>query len=590
MRRGKHGLPRWFVRSVVAVILLMGACDAALGAQPLLRGVWMHANYIKTRAEADQCLDKLDRANFNAVFLLVWYWGGQAAFQTPLCPLLEGVAPGYDPLQYMAAECHRRGIELHAWFVNGAYGSKTVRAVLDRHPDWTVVGGHPDRPWYDLGKPAVRKFQSDLMIGALAKYDLDGIHFDFIRYDGSAVCSCPHCRKEFTARTGFEPIEPPHGKAFPLAYTLAGNPVAKPTTARVLAQFSDGVPAIAVNELGKGRVLLLNWHAARPLLEPVAETLTRTLQQWNAPRDKVFVIDTAPNRERYGVKGTAEAAAALEKLGYHAQIATEDRLGRLAPGSLVVLADVYVIPDDVASSLEQFVRAGGLLVVIDGPVHSMRGAAMQRVLGMSRAGRFLNRLEVIQPVGQSELVVAGGAAIDLAREKLRGQKWAEYRKAGVTDLVRDVYRRAKSLKPNAQVTAAVFTPLASAESAFQDWPGWIREGIIDYVIPMAYTPKDDVLAGMLREWATVDPRLERIIPGLGVFTKVKDDACYAPRAVDAIFSQYRLCTEHKVRGTSFYSLDGTSDHPVLLLTEPLIEALRSGPFQGKVLAYRPASR
>ena len=95
---------------------------------------------------------------------------------------------------------------------------------------------------------------------------------------------------------------------------------------------------------------------------------------------------------------------------------------------------------------------------------------------------------------------------------------------------------------------------------------------------------------MLREWATVDPRLERIIPGLGVFTKVKDDACYAPRAVDAIFSQYRLCTEHKVRGTSFYSLDGTSDHPVLLLTEPLIEALRSGPFQGKVLAYRPASR
>ncbi|NLS92336.1 MAG: hypothetical protein GXX96_09250 [Planctomycetaceae bacterium] len=43
------------------------------------------------------------------------------------------------------------------------------------------------------------------------------------------------------------------------------------------------------------------------------------------------------------------------------------------------------------------------------------------------------------------------------------------------------------------------------------------------------------------------------------------------------------------RGTCFYSLDGTAADPVLLLGEPLIEALRDGPFRGKVPAYRPAA-
>ena len=44
------------------------------------------------------------------------------------------------------------------------------------------------------------------------------------------------------------------------------------------------------------------------------------------------------------------------------------------------------------------------------------------------------------------------------------------------------------------------------------------------------------------------------------------------------------------RGANFDSLDGTSDNLVMLLTEPLIDALRSGPFKGKVPADRPEKR
>ena len=576
---------------VVAVILALGNAQARAAAEPQLRGIWMHANFIRTPAEADRCIERLERANFNAVFLLVWYWGGQAAFQSELCPMLEGVQAGYDPLQYMTRECHRRQIEVHAWFVNGAYGNPEPLHVLDRHPDWVVdTGQEEQRLWYDLGKRPVRKFQSDLMIETLTRYDLDGIHFDFIRYDGPAICYCKHCQTEFAERYGCGPIEPVRSASFPFAGPMAGNPVGKPTTARVLAQFSNGTPAIATNELGKGKVLLFNWHALRPALPPVVETLKRALRQWHVPRDEVFVMDTAPNRERYGSKGTDEAAEAFRKLGYSAAIVREERLDKLSPGSLLVLADVYLIPDDVTAGLERFVREGGLLMVIDGPIRSIGNASLQRVLGMGGPAGYFNRLEVVQPLGTSDLLLCSDSKIDLEQIKRRRSKWAEYRKWGVTELVRDVYQRAKRLKPEAQVTAAVFASLASAENVFQDWPGWLRQGVIDYVVPMAYTPKDDVLAKQLQEWKTVDPQLERILPGLCLYTRAKKDRTMTLRDMEKIFTQYRMCTEQEVRGNNFYSLDGTAAEPVLLLRDPLIQALRDGPFREKVPAYRPPAR
>jgi uncharacterized lipoprotein YddW (UPF0748 family) len=573
----------------LAVALVVGMCTVSLAAQPQHRGIWMHASYIKTPAQADRCVELMERANLNAVYLLVWYWGGQAAFQSQSCPMIEGVQAGYDPMGYMIQECHRRGIEVHAWFVNGSYGNPKPLYVLDKHPDWVVNSGETGGPiWYDFGKPEVRKFQSDLMIEALTRYDLDGIHFDFIRYNGPAICYCKHCQTEFASRYGCGAIGKTTRSVYPFAARLAGNPVAGPTTARVLAQFSDGTPAIAVNELDKGKVLLFNWHALRRVEPPVAETWNRALRQWNASPDRVFLMNTATNRVRYGTKGVEQAEAALRSLGCKAKTIAEDGLDKLAPGSLVVLNDVYEIPDDVAQNLERFVREGGLLVVVDGPVHAMRNASIQRLLGMKRTAAFINdRFEVVQPVGTTALVPSDGEKIDVKPEVAKLEKWAEYRKAGVTELVRDVYRRAKQVKPRAQVTAAVFTPVKSAERVYQDWPGWIREGIIDYVIPMAYTSKNPDLARQIEDWKTVDPRLERIVPGLCISAKTATGATYTHRDAELIFTQYRMCQDAGARGFNFYALDNTDDHPMLMLTDQLITAFRNGPFAEKVPADHP---
>ena len=454
---------------VSSIILMASACLGA--AEPTeLRGIWMHATQIKTRAEADAWVAKIEKAKLNAVYMLVWYWGGQAFFHSDLSLMGEGVEKGYDPLGHMVRECHARDIELHAWFVNGSYGASKPRHVLGEHPEWAVKTGGGGELWYDFGKPEVRRFQSDLMIGCLRRYDIDGLHFDYIRY-GPKSCLCDHCQKEFARRYGYEPLAAGHAATFPFVASVSANPLKQPTTATVVAEFGNGLPAIATNTVGKGRVLLLNWHAERDAPAAVSATVTRALERWKTPRDKVFVMDTAPNRAKYGSTYTAAGAAWLRRLGWKARIVGDDRLASLPQGAVLGLSCVYLIPDELATGIERFVEAGGTLVVIDGPTPSIGNAALQRVLGMEGQASYFQSPQVIRATGKSDLAVSSGRTIDLAKERLREQRWAEFRAWGVTELVRDVHRRAKALKPKAQVTAAVFTPLASAKRVFQDWPG-----------------------------------------------------------------------------------------------------------------------
>jgi len=314
------------------------------------------------------------------------------------------------------------------------------------------------------------------------------------------------------------------------------------------------------------------------------------LCQWKISPERVFVMNTEKNRLRYGSKNVAQAKAALQGLGCKVTTLSDEGLESLSPGSLLVLNDVYEIPDDVAQRLERHVRGGGLLAVVDGPARAMQSASVQRVLGMRRAGTYINeRMEVVRPVGASDLIPSDGARFDVNAERDKLEKWAEYRKGTVTELVRDVYRRAKQAKPRVRVSAAVFSSLKSADQVYQDWPGWLREGVVDYVLPMAYSPENPKLAACLEDWRTVEPNLERVVPGLCLSVKAGVDATYSHRDLDLIFAQYRMCQEGGARGVAFYALDNTDSRPMLMLTEPLIDALRNGPFADKVsAAYPPA--
>lgn len=147
------------------------------------------------QAELCELLDGLQDANFNLVFLQVRQ-RGDVIYPSAIEPTTNvfsgkyGVTPGYDPLAFAIEECHRRGMECHAWFVTFPLGTdKRVReqgkrSVVKRHP---ALCKHHNGEWYlDPGVPGTADYILSLVKELVSQYDLDGIHFDYIRYPEKA--------------------------------------------------------------------------------------------------------------------------------------------------------------------------------------------------------------------------------------------------------------------------------------------------------------------------------------------------------------------------------------------------------------------
>ncbi len=74
-------------------------------------------------------------------------------------------------------------------------------------------------------------------------------------------------------------------------------------------------------------------------------------------------------------------------------------------------------------------------------------------------------------------------------------RYSQFQRDQVTDLVERVYQGVKARKPNAIVSAAVFANDKDAfEARCQDWKLWLKRGILDVVCPMAYTEDTDTFA------------------------------------------------------------------------------------------------
>lgn len=92
-------------------------------------------------------------------------------------------------------------------------------------------------------------------------------------------------------------------------------------------------------------------------------------------------------------------------------------------------------------------------------------------------------------------------------------QWIEWRRRQVTQLVRRVYIEAKAINPKVKVSAAViawgrpphsrkdFSETAPMQRIFQDWRGWLKEGILDLAVPMNYArERDPVVRGWFDGW------------------------------------------------------------------------------------------
>lgn len=133
-------------------------------------------------------LDGLQKVNINAIIFQVRP-EADALYASQLEPWSrfltgeQGKAPNpyWDPLQFMIEECHKRGMELHAWI--NPYRVKTniknglaSSHIYNIHPEWFVQYG--TQLYFDPALPESRRHICMVVTDIVSRYDVDAIHMD----------------------------------------------------------------------------------------------------------------------------------------------------------------------------------------------------------------------------------------------------------------------------------------------------------------------------------------------------------------------------------------------------------------------------
>lgn len=190
--------------------------------RPEFRGAWITRMdwASKDGAQIKQNIVKLmetARLNgFNAVFFQV-RGDCSTLYPSKIEPWshrVGGQDPGFDPLQLAIQEAHKRGLELHA-YINPGIVTESPKAVsnpnhvLLKHctaqsnPNWLVYKAsgpaelNDGYVWLNLNLPEVQTYLRSVVMDLVTRYDLDGIHYDRIRFQAPDVSQDPWSKARY---------------------------------------------------------------------------------------------------------------------------------------------------------------------------------------------------------------------------------------------------------------------------------------------------------------------------------------------------------------------------------------------------------
>jgi len=162
----------------VLILMIFAGCTTKTESQPEVRGVWLHTGLFSSdEARAVVQIDSLFKAYQDI--------GINNLFCYNAMPGENGFE--WDYLNVLIREGHKRGIKIHPIFYPG-YNINLEKELVD-HPSWLIrdMDGKY-QPNFNLANPEVRKYFVE-RISAAIKYDIDGIHLDYMRFPITQVYS-----------------------------------------------------------------------------------------------------------------------------------------------------------------------------------------------------------------------------------------------------------------------------------------------------------------------------------------------------------------------------------------------------------------
>ena len=141
------------------------------------------------KQELIDILDKYQKANINTVLLQARVRAA-TIYPSDIEPWdqcitgVEGGAPGYgyDPLGFAVEECHKRGMEIHAWIATIPVGAKNSLGCRTLMKKGFRIRNFSTGSYLDPADPSVAPYLASICGEIVRKYDVDGINLDYIRY------------------------------------------------------------------------------------------------------------------------------------------------------------------------------------------------------------------------------------------------------------------------------------------------------------------------------------------------------------------------------------------------------------------------
>ena len=188
------------MKTIIRIFLILGVALNLHAQSPKheVRAVWLTTiqnldwprsrSAYQQRQELISILDQLQKANINTVLLQTRVRAStiypSAIEPWDICMTgTGGQSPGYDPLQFCIDECHKRGMQCHAWIVTipvGKWNSDGCKKIRQKLPKLIKKIG--EEGYMDPENPLTGDYIARMCEEVTRRYDIDGIHLDYIRY------------------------------------------------------------------------------------------------------------------------------------------------------------------------------------------------------------------------------------------------------------------------------------------------------------------------------------------------------------------------------------------------------------------------